>query len=88
MTIDTLKEFISRRPFAPFRIVASSGETYDVRHPENAVLYRHGLMLAYGGRGDEVPEHAAHLSLLHITAVEPLATSRGNGSSHRRRRRR
>jgi hypothetical protein len=88
VTIDILKDFIARRPFTPFRVVASSGETYEIRHPENAVLYRHGLMLAYGERGGKVPEHAAHLSLLHITAVEPITNGRRNGRPSRRKRRR
>ncbi len=72
MTIDTLKECLSRRPFEPFRVVTSSGQTYEVRHPENAVLYKNGLVVAYGAANGDLPERVAMLSLLHITAVETV----------------
>ena len=77
MTIDTLKNRLGRRPFEPFRVVTSSGETYDVWHPENAVLYRTGLIVAYGGRSNGgIPDSYADVALLHITAVEKLAPRR------------
>jgi hypothetical protein len=34
MTVQTFRELLTTRPFKPFRLVMSSGETYEVRHPE------------------------------------------------------
>jgi hypothetical protein len=88
MTIDTLQEILGRRPFEPFRVVTSSRERYDIRHPENAVLLRNGLIVAYGSTNGSLPEHFAALSLLHITAVKRIPTGRRTVGVPRRRRRR
>jgi len=81
MTIDVLREFLRRRPFTPFRVVTSSGQSYDVRHPDAAILVRDGLVVAYGGDDGGLPELSAHLLLLHMTAVETIKARR-----HGRRR--
>lgn len=74
MTLDTIEELVSRRPFEPFRIVTSSGDRYDVRHPELVLRVKNGLYVGRGGRGT-VADRAAFISLLHISAVETA----GNG---------
>ncbi|HEV2969737.1 MAG TPA: hypothetical protein VGY55_07085 [Pirellulales bacterium] len=45
--IETIKGLLARRPFSPFRVILSSGDSYEVRHPEFAWLVRGGL---YVGR--------------------------------------
>ncbi|NOT02370.1 MAG: hypothetical protein HOP29_17325 [Phycisphaerales bacterium] len=72
MTLDTLRICLDRRPFEPFKIILSSGTIYEVRHPENAILMRGGLLVAYGGSNGELPDRFAHLSYLHIAAVETI----------------
>jgi len=75
MTLDDVLDLLKRRPFAPFRVVTSSGESYDVRHPEMAWPIRNGLYVGLGGgagSADQVPERAAFVSLLHISALETL----------------
>lgn len=69
MTMDTIQELISRRPFEVFRIITSSGQSYEVRHPEMVLPIRNGLYIGLGGRG-KLPERAAFVSLLHISSVE------------------
>ena len=86
MTIDSLRNFLGRRPFEPFRVITSSGERYDVRHPENAILYKSGLIVAYGATNGSIPESYADLALLHITAVERLRAPRPRSSGRRKRR--
>ncbi|HEX4054388.1 MAG TPA: hypothetical protein VHX86_08990 [Tepidisphaeraceae bacterium] len=75
MTLDTIQELLSRRPFDPFQVVTSSGKVYDIRHPEMAWPIRNGIYVGLGGRG-KLPDRAAFVSLLHISAVEMS----GNGS--------
>ena len=43
MTLDSVLELLNRRPFEPFRIVNSGGESYQTRHPEMAWPIRDGL---------------------------------------------
>ncbi|MCK6464699.1 MAG: hypothetical protein L6Q93_07630 [Phycisphaerae bacterium] len=78
MTIDLLQGFLRKQPFEPFRVVASSGQGYDVTHPENAILVKGGLVIAYGGHNGDLPERVATLSLLHIAAVESIPGSAGS----------
>jgi hypothetical protein len=50
----------------------SSGQSYDVRHPEMALLTRTDLLVGTDIADDGVPAEFKICSLLHITAVEPL----------------
>lgn len=72
MTVDILRDHVLKRPFTPFRVIASSGQAYDVRHPENAILIKGGLVVAYGGGNGDLPEHVATLSLMHLSTIETI----------------
>lgn len=78
MILGTITDLLTRQPFEPFRVVTSSGDRYDVRHPEMMLRVKNGLYIGLGGR-DNVAERAAFVSLLHISAVET-----GNGARKHR----
>jgi hypothetical protein len=80
MTLDTIQELLTRQPFDPFRVVTSSGDRYEVRHPEMVLRVKNGIYIGLGGRGG-VAEHAAFVSLLHISAVETFRIGAGKGKS-------
>jgi hypothetical protein len=46
MTADAFREILRRAPFEPFRVVMSSGESYNVMHPEMALVSQRALVLA------------------------------------------
>ena len=75
MRPDDLNELLHRQPFQPFRITLSNGRTYDVRHPEIAVVGRSTLFL--GDHAADLPPgvfDTFHLiTLLHINNVEPIS---------------
>ena len=71
MTIQTFRDLLSNKPFKPFRVVMSSGQSYEIRHPEMALLTRSDLLVGYDLE-DGVPAEFKICSLLHVTAVEPL----------------
>ena len=84
MSAAAIKESLSRRPFEPFRIRLSSGDAFEVRHPENALLARSGIYVSAPDDKGELPEVAAWCSFLHLAAIEPIAgaakgKSGGNG---------
>jgi hypothetical protein len=54
MTVQAFKDLLSQRPFRPFRLVMSGGQTYDVRHPEMALLTRSELLVGTGDMDDGV----------------------------------
>ena len=75
MTVQTFRELLSQQPFKPFRLIMSSGQSYDVRHPEMAWLTRTSILVGIDESEDGVPSEFKICSLLHVTAVEPLASS-------------
>jgi hypothetical protein len=66
-----VRDLLRQQPFRPFRVVMSSGEAYEVRHPEMAMLTRTAVIVGVGERRG-FPEAHRTLSLLHVTAVEPV----------------
>jgi hypothetical protein len=86
VTINVLRDLLQQRPFEPFEVVSSSGDRYVVAHPENCILMKDRVVVAYGAsrRRQQLPEHAAFLSYLHIAAAEPIGKRRDgrhNGNS-------
>ena len=75
MTVQTFRDLLAKRPFQPFRLVMSSGQTYEVRHPEMAWLTRSDILVGVDDADDGVPANFKICSLLHITTVEPVTTS-------------
>jgi hypothetical protein len=71
MTLQTFRELLGQRPFKPFRLVMSSGQTYEVRHPEMAMLTRTSILVGIDIADDGVPAEFKIYSLLHVTAIEP-----------------
>ncbi|MEM9346403.1 MAG: hypothetical protein AAGB26_07285 [Planctomycetota bacterium] len=71
MTVQTFRDLLAERPFKPFRVVMSSGEKHEVRHPEMAFLSKTSL---YVGTDLEngIPAEFRICSLLHVTTVEPI----------------
>jgi hypothetical protein len=77
MTADAIFSRLRRRPFVPFRLILSSGTTYDVLHPEMMIVAKTGITLALYDKGhpespDEIPERQTLISFLHIAATEDL----------------
>ncbi|MEX2168141.1 MAG: hypothetical protein WD851_02435 [Pirellulales bacterium] len=74
MTVQNFRELLASRPFQPFRLIMSSGKSYEVRHPEMAFLSRTAIYVGIDVE-DDVPADFRICSLLHVTAVEPLSAA-------------
>jgi len=72
MTVQAIHDLLFQRPFKPFRLVMSSGQTHEVRHPEMAMLTRSDILVGVDIADDGVPAHFKICSLLHLTAIGPL----------------
>ena len=72
MTVQTFRDLLKAQPFEPFRLVMSSGQTYDVRHPEMAWLTRTDILVGLDETKDGLPTRFKICSLLHVTTIEPL----------------
>jgi hypothetical protein len=83
MRANELKEILSRRPFRPIRLLITSGETVDIRHPEQAMVW--GGTVAFGiGPKPDVVEHIGWYNLIHVVKVISLDAVR----KRRRRKKR
>ena len=67
MTNDVVSEWIHREPFVPFRIHTTNGRTFDVMHPEFAMLLRTTLVL-----GNPETDGVSMVSLIHVNEFESL----------------
>ncbi len=72
MTVQTFRNLLKERPFKPFRLVMSSGQSYEVRHPEMAMLTKSDILVGIDIEDDGVPAEFKICSMLHVTAVEPI----------------
>lgn len=66
--------FVRRQPFQPFRITLTDGRTYDIQHPELAMVGRSAVALGLktGAQADLVYDRLVTVDLLHIMEAEPL----------------
>lgn len=63
-----VKKHVEQRPFAPFRIVTTSGRAYDVPTVDHVGLLPISRMILVGDdSGESVDIHA-----LHVASIEPL----------------
>ncbi len=76
MTLQDFQRLLSVRPFQPFRMITSSGDRYEVRHPEMAFLLRTKIMLGLDPDRSGLADDWTMISLLHVTAIEPVAASK------------
>ena len=55
MTLQTFREMLTRRPFRPVKLTLSSGQAYEIRHPEMALLTRSSILIGTDLADDGVP---------------------------------
>ena len=74
-TPELIEARVHERPFAPFRVVTSSGEMYDVHHPELIMVGKRALIIGTPSADD--PKHfdlVARVAMIHVTALQDLPT--------------
>ncbi len=72
MTVQTFRNLLKQTPFKPFRLVMSSGQSYEVRHSEMAWVTKSDILVGIDSDDDFVPAEFKICSMLHVTAVEPI----------------
>ena len=74
MTTTSLWDRIREKPFRPFRLHISSGQSYDVRHPEFIAISRNRIVVSIDEGPDGIPERQVVISPLHVTSAEDVRT--------------
>ena len=72
MTVQAFREMLARRPFQPVRLTLSSGQAFEIRHPEMAMLTRTSILVGTDVAEDGVPAEFKIVSLPQVTSIEPI----------------
>ena len=64
-TAENIRELLDREPFLPFRLIMTSGKTYEVVDPNSAMLLKSEVFVVFPDG-----ERWAHVPFLHIASVE------------------
>jgi len=74
MRSQDVREFLRAQPFQPFRLTLTDGRTYDVRHPELAMVGRSIMAVGVPSVGEDEPifDRLVTVSLPHIIQAEPI----------------
>jgi hypothetical protein len=76
MRPEDVRAFLQQQPFQPFRLTLTDGRTYEVRHPELAMVGRSSMIIGLPAPGDPEPvyDRSVTVSLLHIMQMQPCET--------------
>jgi len=67
MNADTIREWLNRRPFEPFELRLSNGESHPVRHPEVVALGTNRIAVV-----DPETDRFVHIALIHVNSIQAL----------------
>jgi len=73
MRPEDIRQFLQHKPFQPFRLTLTDGRTYDVRHPELAMVGRSTVAIGIPAPDEPAPvyDRLVTVSLMRIMQVEP-----------------
>jgi hypothetical protein len=73
MRPEDIRGFLQQKPFKPFRLTLTDGRTYEVRHPELAMVGRSTMAIGLPAPTETTPvyDKLVTVSLLHVMQIEP-----------------
>lgn len=85
-TANDLSARVRQRPFTPFRIATSGGESFDITHPELIWVGRRDVHIGFADATDPVHyDQAVRVAIMHITTIRDLPVGAppagGNGEA-------
>jgi hypothetical protein len=73
MTAEDLIELLEERPFVPLRLRLDDDRSYDIRHPEMAIVSPTLIFVGLPrNEGSKMVERVTYCSIAHIVEVEPV----------------
>ena len=85
-TADDIQARVRQRPFLPMRLVTTTGESYDIYHPDLIMVGRRSLII--GTASAENPsqfEQVTRVAILHVTELRdlpiPAQSTGGDGTA-------
>ena len=72
-TADDIQSRLREDPFTPVRLVTTSGQIYDIPHPELVLVARHFLIVGTPNPENSTQaEQVTRIALAHITELRDL----------------
>ena len=77
MTFRRVANYVGGEPFRPFRIKMTSGETFEIRHPEMIAVGRSTahVFTWMDDNDQDTKDHEREISILLIESIEPLKST-------------
>lgn len=76
MTQDELQNAARRQPFRSFRLVLTTGERFDIGHPDLIMVGRRSAVIGITREpGGTVYDRTFQVDLLHVVGIEELPVS-------------
>ncbi len=79
---DDIQARLRQQPFVPLRIVTTTGQTYDIPHPELVVVGRRYVFVGLPSKENPTQaEQVTHIALIHVTELQnlPMSAPKSNG---------
>lgn len=70
MNPERILDHLRREPFRPIRICLSDGSSYEVAHPELALVTRSEVVIALPQAEGELPERSVFCDPRHVMRIE------------------
>lgn len=87
MRPNDIRAQLRKQPFEPLRLFVSDGATYDIRHPELAMVGQTEVIIATEVGKDDLPARFGFVDPIHITRIEPINGTSGRSSKRKNPRR-
>ena len=82
---EDLQAAARRQPFEPFRVTLTTGEAYDIRHPDLIMVGRRSAIIGIARNAEAtVYDRTVKVDLLHIVGLEDLPSRRNRGNGEGR----
>jgi hypothetical protein len=73
MTQEDLHDAARRQPFAPFRVILTTGTAYDIRHPDLIMVGRRAAVIGITNEpGGAAFDRTIKVDLLHVVGIKEL----------------
>lgn len=72
MPAEEIRTLLRASPFIPFRLHLTDGRSFEVRHPEMAMITARVVYVSVYGHNATIPDRAESIALVHVVSAEPL----------------
>ena len=74
MRADEVRQHLDANPFVPFRLCLSDGSSYEIQHPDQALVTTWSVEVGVPEQRQQsrIYQRIAHCSLLHVVKAEKL----------------